>query len=620
MEMKEVSDKFVIISGEAGKYRDSRLARRLLWLVVALHGVFLAAMLPDYFADNDLGFHVSLGRQYGEHGTYFWDHLNWAPTGRPNLQGPALHAAIGLLGRVLGGGGDDYVLAFSLLAVLQWCAAMFTAIFFARRLGGDWAALFAAALLSGSAYAAGPFFVGVPSGWIFILTPWAIHFFLQDRFVLSALVTALVMYVHLGGAPAAAFGVFLAAAFTSRWRNFVFTGAIAAVLASPYLVHFAWNRDWYTGHRGHVAGSIAILIYLLAAAGILLMLRRPRENLFALVWAAAPLAWLFQDSLRFFLQSTIVAAAIGGAFAAVMLERFAGRRMHAYLAGGLVVMATVYPLSIPTLPLEVAWAAGHRFPRELDWKEARTLAEVVERDNLSDRIVLSYYDSLSGAMAVYEPRLRQQFGHWGEVRPKIDPARGISAGAKMYVLPAPPGDPVLKRFAEAGWIRVHGGSDLTSIVTLPKAYSLEETAATLATVISEEAGWLHDHAVNNRFPPLGEVVSPAAIAAYRERRSTQRTHAGRIEAAVLIYSYALEQTRPDIAVGVRGSVRGWGSVANFIGDETAMDYLSDQRFERFRQNVAELGKEALALRTDPLPNARLDRVSDQLFKDCFQQD
>lgn len=117
--------------------RYSRPARGTMYFIVGVHFVLLLAMIPDYFADNDLGYHVSLGRQYGEHGSYFWDNLNWAPSGRPNLQGPLLHYAIGILGRLLGGEGDHYVLAFSLLAVLQWAAAMFTTIFFARRYAGN---------------------------------------------------------------------------------------------------------------------------------------------------------------------------------------------------------------------------------------------------------------------------------------------------------------------------------------------------------------------------------------------------------------------------------------------------------------------------------------------------
>ena len=229
-----------------------------------------------------------MARQYAEHGTYFWDRLNCAPSGRPNPQGPLLHYATAILGRTLGGSGDSHVLAFSLLAVLQWAAAVFTAVFFARRFGGDWAGLFAAALFTGGVYSAGSFFVGVPSGWIFILTAWAIFFFLEDRVLLSAGFTTAVVYVHLGGITTAPFGVFLAAVLTRRWRNLLKVGAITAVLAAPYMIHFLKSLDYYVGRRGNVAGSADFLIYVLALPGLILLLRKPRENTLLLAWAGAP--------------------------------------------------------------------------------------------------------------------------------------------------------------------------------------------------------------------------------------------------------------------------------------------------------------------------------------------
>ena len=224
----------MIESNSQENYRDSRGARVALAIVIGLHAVLLLLMIPDYIADNDLGFHISLGRQYGEHGTYPWDGLNWAPTGRPNLQGPLLHYGIGILGRILGGEGDDYVLGYTLLAICLWVMAVWTAVFFSRRYGGDWAALFAASLFTGAIWSAGSFFVGVPSGWIFVLTPWAIHFFLVRRYLLSALVTVAVMYVHLGGSPVAPFGVFLAALFTRDWKGLLKVGGLCAILGLPY--------------------------------------------------------------------------------------------------------------------------------------------------------------------------------------------------------------------------------------------------------------------------------------------------------------------------------------------------------------------------------------------------
>ncbi|MGD8277733.1 MAG: hypothetical protein PVH00_06890, partial [Gemmatimonadota bacterium] len=210
----------------------SRAARIALVLVLGLHGVLLLSTLTDYRVSIDSGYHVSLARQYGEHGTAFWDSINYAPAGRPNLQGPALHMAIGALGRVMGGTGGAYVLANAILAVLQWAAAMLTAVYFARRWSGDLAALFAAALLSGSAASAIPFSIGIPSGWIFIVTPWAIHFFLEGKLWWATAFLTAGIYMHLGGFVTAPVGVFIAALLTKRVRRLVIVGGATAVLAT----------------------------------------------------------------------------------------------------------------------------------------------------------------------------------------------------------------------------------------------------------------------------------------------------------------------------------------------------------------------------------------------------
>jgi hypothetical protein len=139
--------------------------------ILLLHGGLLAVSIPDYRVTIDSAYHVSMGRYYGEHALALWDHINFGPCGRPNLQGPLLHTAIGRVGRLLGGTGDDYVRANSLLAVIQWAAAMGTAAFFAFCLGGEIAMLLAVALFSGAAFAGTSFAVGIPSGWLFILTP-----------------------------------------------------------------------------------------------------------------------------------------------------------------------------------------------------------------------------------------------------------------------------------------------------------------------------------------------------------------------------------------------------------------------------------------------------------------
>lgn len=599
--------------------RDSRGARRALVLVVALHLVLLLLMLRDYFADNDLGYHISLARQYAENGVYWWDYLNWAPTGRPNLQGPALHYAIGLLGRLTGGDGWAYINAFSILAVGQWAAAVFTAVFFARRFGGDRAALFAGALLTGNVMSAAPFFVGVPSGWIFVLSAWAIHFFLEEKYVRAILFGTLTTYVHLGGAPVIGLGILLAALATRRWKGLLITGGFTVLLSSPYIVHFLRHLDWYNGQRGHVAGSVAMFTYALAAPGVLWVAWqawRRQKGLFLLLWAVAPLAWLFQDSLRFFLQSSVAASTIAGVFVAWALVRFTGEEAQHWLTGVLVLVATLYPFGIPSLPVETAWASGQGFPRELDWKEAEALARVVQEDSLQNRIFDPYYDSLNGAMSVFVP-VRQRYGHWGEVRPVEDPAQMISTGEFVYMVPLPPDDSLLVEFDAGGLVTNHGGGRETSLVTLPSPAGTAVVNPMLVDVVEREVAWLRENAVPNLFPPPTMLFNVAEIRARRARMAVQKAHVGRIQLVVLLYAFAVEGDEPELAAGVRRSARGWGSVANFIGDETALDYIDEARFERFRQNLRAFAREVEVLRTQAHPSPELDQATDRLFREFF---
>ena len=599
--------------------RDSRGARRAVVLVIAIHAILLFLMLRDYFADNDLGFHISLARQYAENGAYWWDYLNWAPTGRPNLQGPALHYAIGLLGRLMGGDGWDYVHAFSILAVAQWAAAVYTAVFFARRFGGDRAALFAAALLTGSVFSAAPFFVGVPSGWIFILVAWAIHFFLEERYVRAVLFAVLITYMHLGGAPVVGLGILLAGLATRRWKALLITGGVTVLLTSPYILHFLRHLAWYTGRRGHVAGSVALFTYALAAPGfvwLLWLLWKRQKGLFLVLWAVAPLAWLFQDSLRFFLQSAVAASTIAGVFIAWFLVRFTSEEAQHWLTGALVLVATLFPFGIPSLPVETAWAAGQGFPRELDWKEAEALARVVEENGLEDRIFDPYYDSLCGGMSVFVP-VRQRYGHWGEVRPLVDPADTISTGSFAFMIPVPPDDSLLMVLDSQDLVTAHGGGRETSIVTLPAPAGTAALNRVLVDIIERESVWLVENAVPNLFPPATMLFNVAAIRAHRARMALQKAHVGRIQLAVLLYAFAVEGDDPDLAAGVRRSARGWGGVANFIGDETAMDYVDEERFEQFKANLLAFAREAQVLREQAYPSEALDQATDRLFGQFF---
>jgi hypothetical protein len=215
--------------------------------ILGLHLLLLLLALPDLMVGPDSAFHVALARRYAEHGAFFWDTIHYAPAHRPNLQGPALHVAIGVLGRLLGGTGDDYVRANAILAVAGWSAAAGTVVFFARRLGGTLAAVVATALFTGSMFASGSFRVNIPSAWMFVVTPWAIHYFLLRRLALATGLTALACYTHLGGFLTAPVGVAAAALLVRRPRDLARTGLGVAAFTAPYWILFLRALAGYVG-------------------------------------------------------------------------------------------------------------------------------------------------------------------------------------------------------------------------------------------------------------------------------------------------------------------------------------------------------------------------------------
>ncbi len=594
----------------------STTAHRATLAVLALHGLLFVIALPDYFVGIDSGYHVSLARWYGEHGSAWWDHINFGPAGRPNLQGPLMHMAIGCLGRALGGDGMGYVRANAILALMQWAAAMFTAWFFARRYGSDWAALFAVALLSGALFASISFAIGLPSGWIFIFSAWAGWCFVEGRLTLAILFTTAAIYTHLGGYAMAPLAVFAAAVINRKWKALAIMGGATAVLTSPYTIHFLGNLEWYRGQRGDEALMLAPLIYMPAVFGVVRLLRRPRENVFLVAWLAAQTPWIVQDYKRFLLQATLVLAVIAGIELARFREWMTPRLRVAFTIC-LVAIATIFPLTLPALAFEVMWNFGPRSPRMLDWNERKQLAEVIGRAGLNHRLVNVWNPTQCISMAVFVP-MTFEGGHWVEVQPRVYAARQLSAGVKVYALPAPPDDPGLRNLADRGFLTIHGGTWLNSIVTLKGPVPLETAARSLARVGSQEAAWLARYAENNRMPGVRELLSTEAVMRYRARACDQRARAGRIKAAILVYAYALEKDHPDRASGARGTARGFGEIANLLGDEATLDFRSEAHHRQLKANLAEWSRQIHCFDRQVLPSPEMDRINNKVFEDYFR--
>ncbi len=611
--------------------------------VVLLHAALLVRSIPDYMVTIDSAYHVAIARQYGEYGLVPWDHVNFAPRGRPNLQGPLLHLAIGYLGRAFAGRGRDYVLANAILAVAQWAAAAFSAAFFAFELGGDTAMLLAVSLFTGAGFTAASFAVGIPSGWLFILAPWAIWFFLKDRSLAAALVTAASIYVHIAGYVTAPVGLMVTAALTGRWRSLLRVGALTALFTIPYTMHCLRYAGWLSGLHSHSAVLLDPLLDGLALAAAIWLMLRPRANVLILAWLAAPLAWLFQDPSRFVLQSGLAGAVAAGLALTRLLDRTGSRWRRAVMTSALVFVATLCPLGIPSLLPEAAWVWGLRFPRAVNWKRAQVLANAVEHSGHAGDPVSDYAPALCPALAVYAS-VHCEKGHWIEVAPRFDPADKLSAKDKIYVLPLAGNDPVLAVMEKRRWVTTYGGTGDSAVAALETAPTLDEARNVLTPLIGTEAAWLSEHAVNNSFT-LGDATAlwtstQTFLRRRRTRLSRQRFHAGRIELACLIYSAVLEgaashpaaptpigaaavystgQSPAAIlakqAAAMRAAAREFGVMASFLSDDFALDFVGSARQHRMTANLANLARIANGAAQSDNPTGLLIAPINRLFAD-----
>jgi len=575
------------------------VTRSVTWALAALHFVLLAAALGDYRVSVDSAYHVALARQYGEHATYFWDDIHYAPAHRPNLQGPAVHVAVAIVGRLLGGTGDDYVLANALVALAGWLAAVATLIHFARREGGDRAALLALAVFTGSAFASGSFSVNLPSGWLFVLTPWAVDAFLRGRLVAATLLTVAACYTHLGGFVTAPLGVLLVALLAGRWRELARVALAVVVLTAPYWLHFLRGLPWYVGRKGDSAWMVDPLVDAFWIGGLLWALRAPRRHAFLVAWALAPIAWLLQDASRFVLQSSLAGAALGGVALAQWMERWRSTRLASAVTAAAVVLATLFPLDPPALGAEALWLTA-RFPRMLDWQELRRDAAALPDDVDRGRLVQGYAVYVVSGLAAFRD-IQGERGHWVEVQPRPDPADEVPAADKVYVLALPPDDEHLRALERRGWLSVHGGGAWSSVVTLGARPALDDARRELNATLARDALWIAESCEHNAMGDvLAFVADPQELARRRSARDACRARLARIHTTLLAYCSALEPSDPGRARVCRTGTRGVGWMCALVGDEATLDFRTAAAHARMREDMRAVAAAASA-GDDPEP-------------------
>jgi hypothetical protein len=180
-----------------------------------------------------------------------------------------------------------------------------------------------------------------------------------------------------------------------------------------------------------------------------------------------------------------------------------------------------------------------------------------------------------------------------------------------------PSDSVLRDVVSRGWVRFLGGTLSTSVVALDRPLPVSDVTRWFRETAPSDAEWLATNARNNVFAPATVILSAPKLAEWRATFLEQRTHAGRLELAALVQALAEEGRDQNRALHLRGYVRGWGSVAAFIGDESCIGFEPDARHDLLRNNLAQWARAARSLDDSPDAIKQLDQASATVFDSYF---
>ena len=574
----------------ARKLLDIHVALALAAVIVILHLALLGASLGDYRVTIDSAYHVAMARQWIDHFPALWDHVNFGPHGRPNLQGPLQPLLIGAIAKLLPS-RSNYVLSNSILALAQWIAATLSAGFFAFELGGEWASLITVSLFTGAAFTSSSYAAGIPSGWLFIFTAWAIWFCISGRPYTAAVVTSLAVYVHIAGLAMAPFAIFVATLCARRFKDFFKIGFVSLILTLPYIVHVLYYLNWMTSVKSHSALLFDPLLDILGTIAMVVVLRHPLKQPFLSALLLAPFVWLLHDPGRLILQWGLGASVAAGVVLASAMSKMANARGAAAAGFFTAGIATVFPVGIPALAPEITWDCGLHYPRAIDWTQSERLAHQLEQTSLAKRLVADYQPALCPALAVFAD-LSCQKGHWIEVQPRHDPADDMPVYDKAYILPLQRGDPMLAELKERRVLMVRGGVSNDSIVIFLRELPLNPLEGQMIQVIGDESAWLARNVAANSITMADwqSVMSEKGEEQHRRQLEEQRTHVAHVQLACLVLADILQISDPVEARAMERAARGFGVLASFLSDGFAADYIGDSRIGTLRQQFRDLSK------------------------------
>ena len=407
---------------------DARAWDLFSFLVVGLAALVQALQWPMTPKFVDIYYHLSVARGFSLAGGYvttaFWE---YAPVGRPHLYPPVLHVIMLGMSKL----GLSWITIGRILEAILFPAFLLTLWWIARKTISVRAAFFTVL----TAFSVFSLYLSVVVFAPFTLAAmFALGTFLaleRNRLAAAAVLLALAMYSHVLMGAMGLLAVLLYGVSTPYARKrAVIVAAGAFVLALPFLAYLYGHRAFcaLVSVRENRAIEISPVIYALAAAGLVVALRRRKNLLWPVCLLAAMLPYCGTHTARFLGGHGLLAMTL---LAGIAMEElyllFTGfgkraRRGVPFVEVTLIVfllLAPVIHVNTKDRVMRLKWFDGtlshylspaeSRIVRPKEntiffQQEYERLARIVRANTTSDDIIWADYSYGGGAIAVMSGR------------------------------------------------------------------------------------------------------------------------------------------------------------------------------------------------------------------------
>jgi len=220
-------------------------------------------------------------------GFFLWDHIEFAPSGRPYLYPPLFHALVAILGKVLGGSPWTFVFANDLVSVGIYSLGLYVSWYVGRKLYHEMGGFMVFTITSGLLMPALSMAIGLPSTLVFIFTPLTALWFLEGTLLSSFIACTASFYSHTSGVVITPITLMLAGVLTRKFRQALKVLVLSLLVYSPWLLRMLMFPEWFKLPEADIPTKIELALIVPAILGLVLVLRHPREHTLQLGYLAS---------------------------------------------------------------------------------------------------------------------------------------------------------------------------------------------------------------------------------------------------------------------------------------------------------------------------------------------